>query len=332
MAAADDRSSLQSLLRSALEDYRNGWSIGTFGAIGEFSRDRDEPVEHAVNTAAFQVVSARGAIRLVPVEGLQAFAYDTLSGDGATWGNAIAFCLPVKQGSRPAFIKRLGADSGAVRIQDRDAILYDLGIGLGHVSMCARTLEPELVWALDGAAGQGLFTAAAQNAALLIQRLSPNRVLISPAGRVEVYADIPPPNGKSPDGPHTHLLPKLIASSRTHSANAPIPEGWQPVLMLHPRSPWRDARGRRTPYDAELDTQFDRWLARFGLEQDRRIRIAVEMAIEARMPCQAFALPTTRRERIEMRITLRRLAQKRGADAVADWRERFDAAALAGDA
>jgi hypothetical protein len=30
------------LLRNAISDPRNGWSIGTFGAIGEFVQDMDE--------------------------------------------------------------------------------------------------------------------------------------------------------------------------------------------------------------------------------------------------------------------------------------------------
>lgn len=38
---------VEELLFSAVADVDNGWSIGTFGAIAEFRRDADEPVEHS---------------------------------------------------------------------------------------------------------------------------------------------------------------------------------------------------------------------------------------------------------------------------------------------
>ena len=44
-------------------------------------------------------------------------------------------------------------------------------------------------------------------------------------GRIEVYQPIPPPSGKSPDGPHTHVLPKLLKSGRTHPATEPFLRG-----------------------------------------------------------------------------------------------------------
>jgi hypothetical protein len=228
-------------------------------------------------------------------------------------------------------VRRLGADLAALRTGDRGTILYDLGVGLGHVSMCVRTGEPRLIDALNAMEGQRLLTHGGKLASDLIQQLSPHRVMISPAGRIEVYADIPPPNGKSPDGPHTHLLPKFIASSRTHSANAPIPSGLQPVLVMHPRSPWRDSAGQRTPYDHELDRQFGETLEFYGIEEDRRVRRAVEKALATGMPASAFELPATRRARIQVRITLRRLAHKLGGNEVREWRSRFDAAAFSAD-
>src|SRR6201999_4030892 len=106
-------------------------------------------------------------------------------------------------------------------------------------------------------------------------KAQPHRVILSPLARVEVYAPIPQPGGKSPDGPHTHLLPKLLASRRTHAANAPIPEGFQPVLMLHPRSPWRDGMGMRTDFDPALDAVFEALLADFGLAEDRAVRARI---------------------------------------------------------
>jgi hypothetical protein len=49
----------------------------------------------------------------------------------------------------------------------------------------------------------------------MILAANPHRVFISRLGRIEVYQPIPPPSGKSPEGPHTHVLPRLLKSGRT---------------------------------------------------------------------------------------------------------------------
>jgi hypothetical protein len=319
---------LGSFLAQAVDDHRNGWSIGTFGAIGEFVRDPDEPVERRDAADSLQITSARGAMRIQPCNELRALAYDTLSADGETWGIAVALCLPALETGSPGVVHRIGVDGDALRAADHEAILFDLGIGRGHVRMCVRTADPTLIKTLERLEGQALLSEAGKPAGELIRNSSPVRVMLSPVGRIEVYAPIPPPNGKSPNGPHTHLLPKLIAAGRTHSANAPIPQGLQPVLMLHPQSPWRDSLGNRTSFDAALNLDFERCLSAYGLPEDQRVRAAVEAALQAQASPEEFASPATRRGRIQVRITLRRLAQRRQQDeAVRRWRARFDAAA-----
>ena len=65
----------------------------------------------------------------------------------------------------------------------------------------------------------------------MILAANPHRVFISRLGRIEVYQPIPPPSGKSPEGPHTHVLPRLLKSGRTHPATEPVPEGWFPARI-----------------------------------------------------------------------------------------------------
>lgn len=158
---------------------------------------------------------------------------------------------------------------------------------------------------------------------LVLQR-SPHRIVLSPLARIEVYSPIPGPKERSPSGPHTHVLPKLLAAGRTHGANAPIPGGLQPALMLHPRSPWRDAAGRPTPFDSGLDRDFERLLASYGLPEDKQVRAATEAAVLGGADPATHPWPGTRRGRAQARITLRRLAQRLGPKAVADWRARYD--------
>jgi hypothetical protein len=312
------------ILAAALDDPRYGWSIGIFGAVGEFMRTHDEPAERSRRHGRDQVVTARGGIGVHLNEQVLPVAYDTLSSDGETWNQALAFCLPQAADGPRATVIDLGSDHEALQDVHRTAQLFDLGVGIGHVRFCVRTTDAALIAALRALAGQSLLGQAGAEAGRLIARTSPHRVVLSPLARIEVYAPIPGSGESSPDGPHTHLLPKLLGAARTHAANAPIPPRHQPVLMLHPRSPWRDAAGARTPFDEELNREFERLLERFGLPEDRQVRATTETAVSGGVDPAAYAWPSSRRGRAQARITLRRLAQRLEPGAVARWKQLYD--------
>jgi len=310
------------LLRNAIDDPRHEWSIGTFGAVGEFRWTEDEPMERRDRDGVIERVTGLAGIKIVPRDDARVIAYDSLHSDGETWGQWVVFCLPMVEPATDGTVRRLGPDEDALRAEDRGAVLFDLGVGRGLVQMCARTRDEELIRALDAMEGRSVFDpGSAVNREIL--RAQPHRVMLSPLGRVEIYTRVPGPGENSPVGPHTHLLPKLVLSGRTHAANAPIPEGMQPVLTLHPRAPWRDAMGQRVPFDEELDESFEGILADFALPEDRAVRAAVEQAVAAGTGPETFAWPQTRRGRAQGRITLRRLA-RRDAGGVASWRAIYD--------
>lgn len=300
-------------------DPAHGWSMGTFGAVAEFVRDADEPATITREAHLLEIFTTRGGMRLAPTEALTGVAWDTLSADGETWGHALAFCAaqPVKHNTT---VQALGCDSEALRPQDRQSQWFDLGVGCGAVRMCARTADPQLIAALTRAAGTPLLA----DPALMVEMLrsQPHRVMVSPAGRIEVYQAIPAPDGKSPEGPHTHLLAKLIGKG-AHSANTPIPAPLQSLLTLHPRSPWRDALGVRHAYNPAADATFAPLLAEFGLPSDTEIQTAIEAAIASDVAPSAFTWPDSRRGRTKARITLRRIAA-RGDVRVAPWKALHD--------
>ncbi|WEJ99692.1 MAG: hypothetical protein P0Y59_22755 [Candidatus Sphingomonas phytovorans] len=309
------------LVADLLADPDYGWSIGSFGAIGEFVRDADEEARMLREPGRVEIVTARGAIRVVAIPDLTGLAWDSLSADGESWGHSLAFCLP-RPGTPGTVVVELGPDDSAIRVEDRASILFDLGVGAGCVHMCARTADPALVQALRAAAGQPLLSVPGIMPAVL--KAQPHRVLLSPAGRIEVFQPIPPADGKSPAGPHTHLLPKLIAKDRTHSANVPIPDGWQSVLSAHPRSPWRTMMGERHPFDPAVDRAFAPLLDRFALAEDVLVATELTVAIDRGLP-EAAAWPDSRRGRTKARIVLRRLAAA-GDARVKPWRAMHDRA------
>lgn len=321
---------LMNFWRPLVDDAGHSWSIGTFGASAEFHREPDEAVAKSDTATTMSVATDKGAIRVDAKGALEVVAFDNLNSDGESWSQSVAFCNAFRADA-PQVITPLGEDRDAIRDADRSARLYDLGVGLGLVRFCARTPDAALIAELDKAAGKALFGPDMGDLMHAFYRAQPHRVMISPAARIEVFQNIPPPDGNSPEGPHTHLLPKLVARGWTHSANTPLPDGLQSVLNLHPRSPWRDGLGKRVPFNAAADAAFEAILARHALPEDKAIRAKVEEAVAKGLAPTAFAWPETRRERTAARIALRRLSVKRSDPQLAAWRAAFDRAPVESD-
>jgi hypothetical protein len=250
------------LLRGALADPGTAWSLGSFGAIAEFMRDPDEAVSPLPDDR-MGLATDRGAIALADCADLRPVAYETAVASG--WNHAVALCLPDASCAmnRRGVVTELGPDRDAARERDQDAILFDLGLGLLAVDACVRTGDPEAIACLRSGAGRPLFDPANPIGRRLVA-LSPHRVFLARVGRIEVYAPIPGPGGTSPEGPHTHVLPKLLRSGRTHAATTPVPAGWVPCAGLHPAHPYKDMMGRRIAFDASRHEAFQALLDRWG--------------------------------------------------------------------
>jgi hypothetical protein len=250
------------LLREALADPGTAWSFGSFGAIAEFMRDPDEATS-PLPDGRMGLATERGAIALAPSPDLRPVAYETAVATG--WNHAVALCLPEASCAmnRRGVVTELGPDRDAARERDRDAILFDLGLGLLAVDACVRTSDPEAIACLRSGVGLPLFDPASPIGRQLVA-LSPHRVFLARIGRIEVYAPIPGPGGTSPEGPHTHVLPKLLRGGRTHAATTPIPAGWVPCAGIHPAHPYKDMMGQRIAFDVARHDAFQVLLDRWG--------------------------------------------------------------------
>src|SRR5262249_47282290 len=130
------------LIVDQLADPDARWSLGTFGAVAEFMRDPREPAETAQSEQAMSVGTPRGAIRLEARESLRLVAFETVTSQ--SWSQRVALCLPHDQAamSQRTVLTELGPDTRAVRPQDRNAILFDLGLGAIQVDGYIRTDDP----------------------------------------------------------------------------------------------------------------------------------------------------------------------------------------------
>jgi hypothetical protein len=300
-------------------DPETQWSLGTFGAIAEFMRDADEPFNFGQHDGLLALTTARGGIRLAPPADLRLVAFETTTRE--SWSHRVALCLPEHrcEMSRRTALTELGPDKAALRASDRGAILFDLGINALQADLCIRVADPELAARLREHEGRALL--APDNPAMgLILAASPHRVFMTRLGRIEVYQPIPAAHSKSPQGPHTHVLPKLLGHRRTHSATEQIPTGWVPCAHLYPAHPARDGLGQDRPFDPARHHAFQAMLRRYGNPEAIRLKQRVAAAVAAGEDPSTIQVTGHRFARTNVRVTLRQLkASREVTPALAAW-------------
>src|SRR5262249_21352664 len=157
----------------------SGFTIGSLGAIAEFFRDADEPVEG--RSGELWRAAPRGAIRITLRDGALPLAHETLSARAGLWQHRVPFCPPAamrRRGMRST-VTELGPDRDAIRQADRDAVLFDLGLGQRNVDFCVRTDDAGLIATLRAQEGG----AVGPLMGALIDA-SPPRVALSALGRI----------------------------------------------------------------------------------------------------------------------------------------------------
>ena len=206
------------IVRRHLADPQSRWSVGTYGAIGEFEYEPGE-AGLTLDLEHLSVSTARGSLAIVDLSDVQALAWV----DDSERVREVAFCT-----------RRGGAQRTAITAVDR--LTYDVGLAAPHVDMLVRVKAGDAATAaaLSAAEGMSLF-ATGHQAGAAIARASPTRILVSAVARLEVHQPIPPPGGRSPEGPHTHLLPKFLAQGLTRPPKLPLPDGRFCGLSLYPK-------------------------------------------------------------------------------------------------
>ncbi|NIR29524.1 MAG: hypothetical protein GWN84_09485 [Gammaproteobacteria bacterium] len=318
-----DTNEVRALLRHHLADPRSGWSIGSLGALAEFQRTESEPAR--VNVDALSISTDRGALRISPQPATYPLAYEMPLSHGDRWQHGVVFCLPqdaARRAVRRAFTD-IGPDSEPVSERGRDARLFDLGLGAPNVDACIRTPDADLVAALEPYLGRPLLEPP-DTAMEAIKASSPDRVFVSALGRIEIYQPIPAVDASSPEGPHTHVLPELLASGRTHPPEIPVPVRRVPCLHLHPPGPFRRSKGR-VCLDAGTYQSFQKLLERWGDPHYRHAKTRVMRAVRAGRAPHHRDRPQTRTELLGLRIALRQLRHVDGdSESLACWRDAFE--------
>ena len=264
---------LRDLIIEHLADPASSWSCGRFGAVAEFHRDAGEPA--IVDPDSLSVSTTRGALRIDLAPAAHAVAWEAPGSAPDGWTHGVALCLPRGEATLAGHttITELGPDRDAVRAEDRDALLFDLGLGGAGFEICVRSAAPAAVAALRAACGRA-FLSNDHDLFAVMPRLAPHRVFRSRLGRVEVFQPIPPPDGVSPEGPHTHVLPKLLAQDRDQAATVPVPDDAVAGLSLFPAHPLERPVNGPPVFDPARHVAFQELMRRHGhsglLEGKRR--------------------------------------------------------------
>lgn len=217
--------------------------MGSYGAIAEFFQEPGEAIDSDGPDELVRI-TPRGSIRIEAQEDLEICAYEN-TGSHGTARQHIALCLPADSSRMTGneVLTEMGPDRAAINENDRNAILFDLGVssmgsGCYQLDFCIRTGDSNLIDFLREHCGSSIFEHGSPVYPRLLES-QPHRVVITRLGRIEVYQAIggEHTDDKTPEGPHTHLLPELLSLNVTHPADAPIKDGWVPCAFLYPNSP-----------------------------------------------------------------------------------------------
>jgi hypothetical protein len=298
---------IRRVLHEHLYDPSSSFSIGSFGAIAEFHRNANEPLVMD-DPEQLTIATDRGALKIDLVDGVSPLAYETLSGRPGRWQHGVVFCRPQSLAASHcrSTLTELGPDGGAIRAEDRDAVLFDMGLGARNVDFCIRTKNPDLLALLRQGAGRSVLELGNRAMSAIVEA-SPHRIAISKLGRAEVYQAID--KVKTPRGPHTHVLPKFLKSGRTHSANIPIQNDILPCLSLYPAHPMYDGNGRERAFDRVRFTAFEALLDRWGAPEFSAEKARAADAVRSGLDPNAYECPRTRLGRTALRVVLRQIRQ-----------------------
>ncbi len=227
-----DAEGLQTFIGDSLRPDGGTWISGVNGAIAEFCIGADDDLHIESSDRTIVARTQGGAISFSVQDHVAALAIN--SADSSSRG-IVVLAVPrvLTRKFRDGGLARLGEDAEAIRPDEREATLYDFGLGRAAGAFCVRTRSQTLKASLDACLGlEWQDVLSTTGTALLAE--SPVRVVRNPIGRIEVYSGIPQPGDNPSMGPHTHFLPAQLAAAGDLPATKQIPSAYVPCAIYYP--------------------------------------------------------------------------------------------------
>jgi predicted Fe-S protein YdhL (DUF1289 family) len=226
---------IRSFVSESVRAGGGAWVFGVFGAVAEFCVGLGESCDVDDAGESFTACTPRGAIRFEISPQVRALGVTAVI--GSVMKEVVVMAVPKGDIRRPVnhSLAALGPDREAIRPGEREDRLFDLGLGAKAAGFCVRVSAPDLARDLEDRIGQGWADLLSGLSGRIVSA-SPTRVVLTPIGRVEIYTPIPPPGGRSPDGPHTHLLPTQLAVGRETPPGLDLPDSLAPCAIFYPQA------------------------------------------------------------------------------------------------
>ncbi|PID61168.1 MAG: DUF1289 domain-containing protein [Gammaproteobacteria bacterium] len=209
------------------------WVMGVVGAVAEFAPAPGEAVSVTVEDDTVTAHTRGGALRMIINDDVRALTFDQPTDDGKA-RSRIAIAVKRKKRQLPVAlgVTDLGEDREALIARD-SGHLFDLGLGREESRFCVRVAAGRARTALENVADRPFAEALPAFGSELLAD-SPTRVVETVLGRIEVQGAIPHPDERSPDGPHTHLLPNQLATELATPVDMPLPDPYLPGALFYP--------------------------------------------------------------------------------------------------
>jgi predicted Fe-S protein YdhL (DUF1289 family) len=223
---------LQAFVKETLRPDGGTWVSGVNGAIAEFCIGAEDDLRVELSDQKITAQTQGGAISLLLQDHVATLAVGSPDSSGR---NIVVLAVPRLLTRRfpGGGLASLGEDIEAIRPHERQATLYDFGLGRAAGAFCMRTGSERLRASLDACLGAEWQQVLGSKGAEILAE-SPVRVVRNPIGRIEVYNAIPQPGGVSPQGPHTHFLPAQITAGGDVPATMHIPSAYVPCAIYYP--------------------------------------------------------------------------------------------------
>jgi predicted Fe-S protein YdhL (DUF1289 family) len=211
---------------ATITDRRGTWVTGMPGAVAEFPCQEGREVAAELREGLILGRASDALFRLRVHDRLRAF---TFPGD-----SPVVLGLPKARLTLPiaCTFTELGKDRDAVNATHSEQTLFDFGLGRRCSRFCIRT-DGELVERLHSLTGQPCSRVFKELGAAIIAEGS-TRVVQSELARIEVFSPIPPTDGKSPAGAHTHFLPQLLQAGDEIPPALTLPDYAAPMAIFYP--------------------------------------------------------------------------------------------------
>ncbi len=228
-----DTEAIRAFVAEKLRTAKGTWVAGVVGAVAEFSATAGARTDVKVIGDTVLARTPGGGLRFIIDDHVRALTFETK--DTPIDRSRIVLAVKRERGRRdcsPA-LTALGPDKGAIDPADRATPLFDLGLGRKEARFCVR-IEPGPA---QDVMLQTVGVPFPENLARIGPSLlaeSPVRVVKTTLGRIEIDTPIPPPDGSSPAGPHTHILPDHLATGRAMPAGLELPRAYLPGAIFYP--------------------------------------------------------------------------------------------------